>query len=105
MPRRGSRVGLEQTERQKHYLRLCLCDVNVVLLIVVVQADAISSREAGEAPQRHLQHCFWIANVQEILRGVQKTLFGAFLSELSSLYCEHALVTHNGQAEYIKAWQ
>ena len=43
-----------------------------------MQADAVPPREAGEAPQRHLQHCFWIADVQEILRRVQEALFGVF---------------------------
>ena len=75
---RGGRSNLDHSERQKQYLRLCLCDVDVVLLIVVVQADAISPRKAGEAPQRHLQHCFGIADVQEILRRVQETLYGPF---------------------------
>ena len=45
------------------HLGLRFYDVDVVLLVVVVQADAISTCEAGEAAQGHLQHCLGVADV------------------------------------------
>lgn len=44
-------------------LGLGLCDVNVVLLIVIMEADAVAAREAGEAAQRHLQHSLGVADI------------------------------------------
>lgn len=47
-------ANLPASVRQKAHLGLCLCDVDVVFLVVVVQADAVPAREAGEPAQRHL---------------------------------------------------
>ena len=51
----------------KAYLGLGFDDVNVIALIVVVQADAVALGEAGVAAQRCLQHRLWVADVEEVL--------------------------------------
>ena len=48
-------------------LRPRLHNVDVIALVVVVQADAVAARQAGEAAQRRLQHRLGVADVQEVL--------------------------------------
>ena len=63
-----------QSFQEVTHLGFGFCDVNVVLFVVVVEADAVPPSEAGEAAQGHLQHRLGVADVQEILAYTDKSL-------------------------------
>ena len=61
--------GLKST-----HIRPGLDDVDVVLLVVVVEADAVALCQATEAAQRGLQHCLGITDVQEVLQELGEVM-------------------------------